>query len=231
MKAYSLNSKTRAARGFSLVEALIVIAVIGLVTALIASVFGSVISSPAKLQSKGDTLNSDVVGMYRLQRDIRATNVNDVFTCNTTGTITCNALSSSPTTVQAQGNPGALAIVTNKTGGQGQWQFSATDGKPAWTGFVVYFLPSNLNPGDETDLKEKYEPSNLSAGVDSTKAAAAVMAAVAATDALTAAPNVTQLVVSANTSANTILLKMAATSTVHGRTNSTSFESDTFARN
>lgn len=224
MKAKSHNSKTRAARGFSLVEARIVIAVIGLVTALIASVFGSVINSPAKLQSKGDTLNADVVGMYRLQRDIRATNVSDVYACTTSGTITCSALTSTLTSANA------IALVTNKTSGTGQWQFSSSDGTPAWTGFIVYLISTNASGG--SDLMQKFEPdATLSTGVNSTKAAVAVTLAVAATDALTAAPNVTQLSVSANTSANSIGLKMFAKSTIGGRTNSTSFESDTFARN
>lgn len=213
-------------RGFTLAELLTVLVILGLVTSIMAAISAPLLNATTQMQAKGDSLNTDVQGMYRMQRDLRQSDANDVFVCTASGS-SCAAPSGSLASTSV------LAIVTDKSS-SGGWGFSSNDGTSAWTGFMIYYLAANTSGAN--NLKMKFVADGTlgiksSSTVTAAKAAVAAASAIASSDAETVAAGVQQLLVSAQPSSQTIGLKLQAQSTVSGRTNYSTFESDTYARN
>jgi len=226
----SRSSKSRQ-RGTTLAELLTVTVVLGFLFSFSVALMAPVVNAPNKLQSKVDTLQSITSGFYRLQRDVRTSDISGDWACTTSGTITCTQTYSTLTTTPA------LAVITALSSAN---QFSynsttggSTTGLPTWQGVMVYFVATSSSGG--SNLVRVYVPfaSAIQAPAVPTQVQvqAAVSTAVATTSPFVAAPHVGQLLTDFNSAQHVIGLKLVANGTENGRTNKTSYESDTYARN
>lgn len=214
-------------RGLTLAETLASMVVLALFSTFAVAVVGPIISAPNKHQAKIDTIQAAAQGLYRLQSDLRMANVSGVFVCSIAGgTASCSPASSTMTQASV------LAVTTPLANHQVTWD--PTSGLPLWAGVDVYCLTAN-NQGSN-DLKKSFQAiSGLGAGLlglpTSGQLNTAVGAACSSSSLQTVAPNVLSLSVSANGTTKIVGLKMVAQTTIGGRTNETSYESDTYARN
>jgi hypothetical protein len=215
----------RGYRAFSALELLFATGILGIGISMALIITIPMFRAPNQMVAKVDSLDGAVTGMYRIQRDLRMSDVNGVWICST-GPVSC----SRPATTYASTT--ALAVISPMSGGAAQW--SSSTGQAAWTGVQVYWLKTNSSGG--SDLWQVFEAiSGLGTGTTGAQSMTASQAQTAVTSALTsasaiiAAPNVTQLSVSAYS--QIIGLKFGAVVDRGGRINETSFESDTFARN
>lgn len=223
------RSLNRATRGFTLAEMLTVLLILGVVGSLIAYIVRPIITAPNQEQAKVDTLQAGARAMYMLQRDLRQTNVNGVYVCTYPAPSTC---SSAPGTLTS--TP-VIAILTARQNGNGQVQYDPSNGQAKWQGFNIYWLAPSAQGG--TDLVYAFEP-NFSIGSGAPQqgvlagtANTVVNEALLLTKPYIAATGVTQLQTQGNATTDTVGLKLTGQTTVGGRTNETTYESDTVARN
>jgi hypothetical protein len=212
-------------------ELLTAIVVLGLLLSFAVVLVAPVLRAPTRLQSKVDTLQSVASGFYRLQRDVRTSDIGGDYACTTTGTITCTqsygTLTSTP----------ALAIVTALSSSN-QFLYNTTTssssvGLPIWQGVMVYWVGSVSSGGSA--LNRAYvafaSPIQSPAEPTASQVQTAVATAVGSSSTFEAVPNVSQLQVDFNSANHVIGLKVVSTGTHSGETNETSYESDTYARN
>jgi type II secretory pathway pseudopilin PulG len=219
----SPSSKSRQ-RGTTLTELLTVTTILGLFLTLALGIIAPVLGAPARLQAKADTLQSAASGYYRLQRDVRASDIGGDYACTTTGTITCTQTASTMTSTPA------LAIVTPMSGSN--FVSSSTTGKPTWQGVTVYWIAT---VSGRTNLYRAYVAFGSAIQAPTEPTAAQVQSAVT-TAVGTSGPsidmaNASSLSADFNATSNVLGLKVSVAASEGGRTNETSFESDTYARN
>jgi hypothetical protein len=219
------RSNKRRQRGASLTEMLTVSAMLGIFMTMGIAIVGPVLDAPNRLQSKVDTLQSAASGFYRLQRDVRMSDLGGDFACTTSGTITCTQSASTLTATNS------LAVVTAMSGTT--FQASSTTGKPTWQGVNVYWLGTDSSGA--TDLNRTYVAFASSIQAPSLPTAAQVQTAIT-TAVATSSPSmimdsVSALDVDFNSTSKVLGFKVIVTGSEGGRTNESSFESDTFARN
>ncbi len=216
----------RSKRGFTLAEFLAVLGILAMISGFVAGIMGPMFAAPAKHQAKVDSLQTTARGLYRIQRDLRQSDAGGVFACDTSGATPVCSQPGGMTTTRA------IAVVSAQSNGQANW--SPANGQPQWKGFNVYWLMSNSSGSN--DLREMFVADNtLGIGPSGlpniAKAQQAVTAAMNSSNPTNATTNVLTMSIAVSPSANTVGFKYVAQSTVHGRTNRTSFESDTYARN
>lgn len=208
----------------SITEMLVAMTVLGLFLALSAFLVGPLLRAPNQHQVKVDTIETAADGVYRLQQSLRNSNEGGIYTCSAGSPVTCTALPSSFTSISA------VAICSPLTGGNGAASVDSTTFAVKWQGLKVFWLAGNTTGGN--DLRESFQAITASTSLPTAaQAQTAVTAALASTNYLVAAPNVQTLSVNGNSATHVIGLKMVAKSTLGGRWNSTSYESDTYARN
>lgn len=221
------DSRTR--RAFSIAEALVVVAVFGLLAGIVAAIVPKLVTAPSSEQAKTDTLQSLTQAMYSIQSDVRQSDPNGIFACAASnGGTTCTAASDF---VQLTDAP-YLAVLTAHANGSGDVTWDA-EGKPVWTGFNVYWLAADGQGG--FDLEYGFGAAQVSPGADpailNPDVSNAVNAAVAAPGPKIIAHSISSLQTMVTTATDRVSLRVAAQSNEHGRVNETSSESGAFARN
>ena len=213
--------KVSAGRGYSIAEVLTVMVIMGFVSTFVALIIEPMFSGANSQDAKLQTLQAAEHAFYRIQRDIHQSNVNGVYVCTYPAPTTC----ASPSGVLT--NATVIAIISPKTNGSGQLKWDTPQGQPQWQGFNVYWLAPDangvmsLNYAFNNAGGAALNPGSVDAAVDN--ALGSVPQRLAA--------SVTGIQLSQTVLTSTIGLKMAATATDSNKTNETSFESDTVARN
>jgi len=217
-------------RGFSLPELLVAIVILGVLSGMIALMFGPIISAPQKHQAKVDTVQAAARAMYRMQRDIRMSSKTGIFICQNDAT-NPNRSSATSTLTSAP----LLALLTPRANGHAPEQYvTGGSGNPRWTGFQVYWLD------DSNNLLYAFGPSSsVNSGQDNGEtpgtANAAVKLALAASNPEIVSQNISDVQTFLNTAGGSTIriigLKLTSMATDNGRTNESSLESDTVARN
>jgi len=219
------RSNSARQRGASLTELLTFTTLLTLFMTTSLAVVAPILDAPSQLQAKVDTLQSATSGFYHLQRDVRLSDIGGDYTCTTTGTITCTQSASTLTSTPA------LAIVSPMSGTT--FESSLTTGKPTWQGVDVYWIATGAS--GQTNLYRVFVAfaSTIQAPTEPTAAQVqtAVSTAIVTTGPAIDMASVSALDVDFNSTSKVLGLKVFVTGTEGGRTNETSFESDTFARN
>jgi prepilin-type N-terminal cleavage/methylation domain-containing protein len=228
------NKSPRSCRGFTLVEMLTALVIVGVVLSMALAIAVPMFQAPQRQAAKLDTLQAASSGLYAMQDDLRKSDSHGIWACTTSPVVCARPGTASATTP-------ALVIITPVSANQPApnnvavtWDSS---GAPAWTGVQVYWIAAN--PSGGTDLHQDFVPNGtLGSGstgaqnnLTQTIAQQAVTTALAATGTRLAAPHASQLSVSVNSGTRVIGLILVAHSTEGARQNQTTFQSDTFARN
>lgn len=214
-------------------EMMTVIVIFALFSTFVVAIVGPLMAAPHQQQAKIDTLQTAVQGLYRLQRDLRMSDAYGVWVC--TGT-TMPACSQPPTLTPAD----EVVVISPLSTAQLTWN---TSGAVLWQGFNVYWLVPNDSASN--DLKEAFVGAGClglgnplaGAGASSLSQISPALLpvcignATASSSATVVAHNVYQLQLSVDAANSVVGLKMMAQSTVGGRTNRTSYESDIYTRN
>ena len=211
-------------RGATLPEMLTFAVMLVLFLTISVAIVAAVLDAPNRLQAKVDTLQSAASGFYRLERDVRTSDLSGDFACTATGTITCTQTASTLTSTAA------LAIVSPMSGST--FESSSTTGKPTWQGVIVYWIAAGSS--GHTNLYRAFVAfaSTIQAPNEpnAVQVQTAVTTAVATTSPAIAMPSVSALDVDFGSTSKVLGLKAFVTGSEGGKTNETSFESDTFAR-
>ena len=85
---YRALSRNKRQRGTTIAELLSVVAVLGLIMSAVAFVIGPLLRSQSHTQAKVDTVQAAAMALYRIERDLRNSSVDQIFECTTTRTPT-----------------------------------------------------------------------------------------------------------------------------------------------
>ena len=222
-----INDRCR--RGMTLAETLTAMVVLGMFLTLVVALVRPMLSAPHQIQAKTSTVQTAAQALYRIQRDLRMSDVNGVFTCTADVVPTCSVPTSSL-------GPAARLAIATPLDASGQLEIDPTANAPAWTGVRVYCLIPNSS--GTSDLRYAFAPiAGIGPGTDGIRAlptaavASAVGQACGSSAAITAATNVESMQVSADPSTGAIGLRLVARTNVGGKTNETAYRSDVHARN
>ena len=223
----------RSRRGFTIAEVMTVLVILGLILAVIAMITPIIFRSQSQVQAQTDSIQSSALALYKVQRDVRQSNIGGVLACTTVPVAVCTQPTSAPSAQQTQ----AIAIVTadNGTG-----QFVPNNaGLPKWHGFVLYWLAPNAD-GTSNDLKRAYyawptsNPLNIATMPLPTVEADAVLALTtvlaAPQSATSVAQDVRTLRMSVDTQNNIVLLGLDGGNT-SGNVSSLNLTSNSYVRN
>ncbi|HZV78174.1 MAG TPA: type II secretion system protein [Candidatus Binatus sp.] len=216
------QQRINARRGYTIAEVLTVTVIMGFISTFVALIVGPTFRAVNQQGAKIDTLTAAERAFYRIQRDIHQSNVNGVYVCTYPAPSTC----APPTAALA--NATVIVMITPKKNGTGQLAWDTAQGQPQWQGFNIYWLAPDKNGVSSLN----YAFNDPTGGATETvgSADAAVDNALAAQPQFLAT-SVTGIQISQNVTTSKIGLKMLATATEGTSTNTTSFESDTTARN
>jgi type II secretory pathway pseudopilin PulG len=210
-------------------EIMTVVIIAIIVTTIVASVFMSVDGTAGAEQIDSDLVQSANQALYQIQRDVRQSDPNGIFACSTTGgAVTCTPGSdlAAPTDVQY------LAVLTARDGGDGmvQWDIS---GRPAWTGFIVYWLSPDGSGAN--DLASGFAPAQIAPGANPAILNADVINAVGSATAVADPSIIAHSILGVKTmvdiAKDRVAIRITSQSTDGTDTNSTSVQSDAYARN
>lgn len=213
----------RRRRGFTIAETLVVAVILGMMLTAIVGAIAPLFGAPDRAQAKSDSVEPAAAGLYLMERDIRQSDANGVFAC-AGQPLACGdgALN------QAQG---AVAVLTAESSSSFGSQFSlANDGSPAWEGFVVYWQSAPGQP-----LYRSWEhvsvPTQASRAVLQGLAAQAVVLAWGDPSPVLAMHNIDTLSALVTTASSDVSLHIVAMGSVGSHTNTTTIDTDIFARN
>jgi len=219
----------RRKRGMTLAETLIAMVLLGLFGALAVGLVGPIASAPHQAQAKISTVQTGAQIMYRLQRDLRMSDALGVYACTSSPLTSC----SSPTGVLTAATRFAIATPLDASG---QLQVDPSTNSVAWTGVNVYCLLPNPSGGN--DLGFSYQPiSGMGSGLAGIQAlpfatvASAVAMACTPSNVTIVATNIQSMQISANVANKAVGIRFVARTTIGGRTNETSYASESYARN
>ena len=216
-------------RGFSIPEVLTVSGIAGLVAVTIIVLTGPMLSaSNAEIGSLHQIQMMDTT-LYRLQREIRQSDPNGIFTCSVgSGQMSC-ALASD---LSVPANVSYLAILTARSAGTGRTTWDGS-GRPAWTGFNVYWLAPD-SQGTNT-LLYSFGSANVPAGPNpvilNSMVAAAAAQAVATPGATIVAENVRDVQTMVDVTHDHVTLHLAGLATYGSARSELSAQGDVYARN
>lgn len=139
--------KHRARRGFTIAEVLTVLVIVGLMLGAVAFAMPLIMGGPIEAQSQVDGVQSSALALYRVQHDVRQSNVYGIFDCSMPPAPVCSIVAPPAPGSTPPATP-ALVVVTadNPNGifavaGAG----SGNTGYPKWQGFYVYWLTPNAD--------------------------------------------------------------------------------------
>ena len=208
----------------TIAELLSVTAVLGLLVSSVAFIIGPLLRSQSHTQAKVDTVQAAAMALYRLERDLRTSSVDQIFACTTSAIPVCTSSSSLPA---APAPTQAIVIGTAFQNGTGAFQL-ATTGLPDWQGATVYWIDALGN------LVVAFDPSPLGSkgsALPLSQAGSAVTD-VTSRGGMQLARFVEKLSLGAPPgSEHVITLQLQAQSTVNTAVNETTYETDVEARN
>jgi prepilin-type N-terminal cleavage/methylation domain-containing protein len=194
----------RRQRGFSVAEVLTVIVIVGLMMSVIAFSMPLFLRSSDEAQSQVDNVNTAALALYKMQHDVRPSNVYGVFTCNTAPIVSCNVTAPGPTPL-----PTAQAVVMLTADQGGLFQIDS-NGNPKWQGFFVYWLTPNAD-GSSNELRRSFVPLALPIiplNLRTTDAVAAVTAVLGLTGYTTIAQDVRTMSAAIDTTNSVVYLQV-----------------------
>jgi type II secretory pathway pseudopilin PulG len=135
----------RITRGFTIAEVLTVCVIVGLLLSVIAFAMPLFMRAPLEAQSQVDNVQSAALALYKVQRDVRQSNINGIYDCSLPPIVTCAAATPPPPSITPPPTP-ALVVLTADSGAGSFTVGGALSGEagyPKWQGFVVYWLSPN----------------------------------------------------------------------------------------
>ena len=210
-------------------EIMTVMIIAGIVTTIVASLFSSISGAAGAEQIDTDLVRSADEALYRIQRDVRQSDPNGIFSCTgASSTLVCTPASDLATPTDSQ----YIAVLTAHSGGNGMMQWDIS-GRPAWTGFVVYWLVPDSS--GTNNLAFGFAPAIIAAGANPAILNADVINAVstasASTNAETVAQSIARIQTMVDVSKDRVAIRITSQSSEGSKTNSTSVQSDAYARN
>jgi hypothetical protein len=198
-----------------------VIAVLGLIMSSVAFVIGPLLRSQSHTQAKVDTVQAAAMALYRLERDLRNSSVDQIFVCTTGATPTCAAPAATPATTPA------IVVSSAFANGSGPFQLQTT-GLPDWQGATVYWVDAAGN----LDVAFDDTPGTFASGhpLTSLQAQAAVTD-VTSSGGMQLARFIETLSLGAPASGHEVTLQLQARSSVNGANNETTYTTDVETRN
>jgi type II secretory pathway pseudopilin PulG len=139
----------RSNRGFTVAEVLTVFVIVGLILGAVAAAMPFITRGPIAAQAQVDNVESSALALYKMQRDVRQSNINGVWDCTTPPVVTCTQPAPQLTNPPVQ----SVAIVTADDG-SGQFVIKGP-GDPKWSGMIVYWLTPNAD-GTSNVLQRAY---------------------------------------------------------------------------
>ena len=214
-------SRSDPQRGMTIAELLSVTAVLGLLVSSVAFIIGPLLRSQSHTQAKVDTVQAAAMALYRLERDLRNSSVDQIFACTTSGLPVCTSPPAAPAPTQA------IVIGSAFQNGLGAFQLAAT-GLPKWQGATVYWIDALGN------LDVAFDPSppgSIGSALTLSQAGSAVTD-VTSRGGMQLARFVEKLSLGAPPgSEHVITIQLQAQSTVNTAVNETTYETDVEARN
>jgi prepilin-type N-terminal cleavage/methylation domain-containing protein len=214
--------RTSGRRGYTIAEVLLVTVIMGMISSFVVLIVAPLFKMSNAQTAKVDTVQAAAKAFYRVQRDLRQSDVSGVYVCTYPAPSTCSPPASALT------HAAVVAIITPLSNGYGQLTWDSSQGQPKWQGFSVYWLAPDAQ--GLTALNYAFADPTGGANPTTASADAAVNKALGGAPSFLAT-SIADLQLSKSTTTSTIGLKMFAQSTEGGATNATSFESDTDIRN
>jgi type II secretory pathway pseudopilin PulG len=216
------SSKTH--RGYTIVELLSVVFVMGLIMSAIALIIGPLLRSQDQTQAKVDTVQAAAMAVYRVERDLRNSSVGSIYACTTSSAPTCTAV----TTLTSLTPTSALVIPTANSGGTGQFQLSGAS-TPEWQGATVYWVDSvgNLDVAFDYPTTSGFALGDTLTPGDAAQAVTDVMTA----GGMQLARFVQQMSVASPALSQMVSFQLQAHSTVGNASNETTYQTDVEIRN
>ena len=218
-----MSTSRGAQRGFTLAELLTTIVIMALVMTPIALMIGPLLGSQSSAQAKTDTVQAATKALYKIERDLRNTNLGSIYTCTISGAPVCT----SPTT--SLGSTSAIVVATSYLNGTGQFQFQTASGKPFWQGADVYWIDpaGNLNYAFDVPTGTNYVKGNLLSAND----AQAAINDVTANGGQLLTQFVQQMAIAVPNTGHQVWFQLQAQSTIGASSNETTYRTDLETRN
>ena len=215
-----MSPSRRPQRGYTIAELLSVVFILALIMSLVALIIGPIMRSQSQTQAKVDTVQAADTALYRLERDLRNTDINQIYSC----TISASPVCSAPATTLT--NTAAIVLASAYKSGTGPFQLVTLTGQPAWQGATVYWVDSvgNINVKFDT-------PASYSGGTLKDTDAENAVKDVTASGGMRLARFVEQLSLAVPNIGHKVSLQMQAKSTVNGTVNETTYTTDLQTRN
>ena len=218
-RALSRNSFTQ--RGYSVAELLSVIFVMALLMSAVALIIGPLMRSQSQTQAKVDTVQAADVALYRLERDLRNTNLSFIWSCTTTATPVCQAPPATLSTTSA------IVVASAYKNGTGPFQLTSSTGKPKWQGATVYWVDTKGDLEVAFDPPSGFVPGSNMTIVQAQRAVSDVTVG----GGMHLARFVETLSLAVPGVGHQVALQMQAQSTVNGAVNETTYRTDLETRN
>jgi type II secretory pathway pseudopilin PulG len=158
----------RSQRAFTIAEMLTVLFVVGLMLSAVAFAMPLFMRAPLEAQSQVDNVESAALALYKVQRDVRQSDVNGIYNCSLPPAPVCAIVTPPPPTV-TPGPTQALVLVTAdnpnglfQVGGGGGGGGGGVAGYPKWQGFIVYWLTPNSDGTSQALHRAFYADSSIS---------------------------------------------------------------------
>jgi prepilin-type N-terminal cleavage/methylation domain-containing protein len=222
-----MSPRKNSVRGYTLAEVLTAIMILGILGSFVTVIVAPLLNAPNVQQAKIDTTQSGAATLYRLQRDVRQGQVNGVYVCTYPAPTTCSVPSTAPTFASVQ----VVAILTARASGSGYAAWSST-GQPSWQGFQVYWLVDDGRGHGTYNLEYAFSASSgAQPGAATSSANTAVNSALQSASPERVAGNFLSVQIDQDVVSKMVGLKISSQSTVDSKTNESTFEGDSFARN
>lgn len=218
-----------------MIEILTATFVAGIVMTMAVALIRPAVTAADAEQSQTELVHSIDDALYRIQRDIRQSDPNGIFVCETSAqqATTCTLASSLPAVTSTN----YLAILTAHTGGDDLINWDGS-GRPAWTGFDVYWLEPDANGSGNANgemLRYCFAPASIQPGtapaILNADVVNAVASAVSSADAQTVARSVSEIDTVVKVSNDSVAVRLKGNTTDRSGNHPISVQADTYARN
>jgi type II secretory pathway component PulJ len=190
---------------------------------------------PAVTVADAERVNTTLVqsmdsALYRVQRDIRQSDPNGIFVCSgATPPTSCILASSLTSATHTQ----YFAILTARDGGSGEMNWDSS-GRPAWTGFQIYWLDASASNASQL-LRYAFAPATIQPGIDpvilNADVVTAVGSAMSSPSADTVAQNIDDIQTWVNVTQDSVGVRLGSAAANGTAADTTTVQSDTYARN
>jgi len=216
-----MSPSDRWQRGYTIAELVCVVFIVGLVMTPIALIMGPLMNAQNRTQAKVDTVQGAAVALYRIERDLRNTNLGSIYACTTTGAPICAVPAST------LGSTDALVIVSAYRNGTGQFITQSSSGKPYWQGADIYWVDANGVLNFAFVVPALYTQGNLLSAADARTAVADVLT----TGGTGIAQPVEQMSIAVPNVGHKVSFQLKIQSTIGTAINETTYQTDLETRN